>query len=108
MREQGNKVMKAKCISGYLYGRSITHIYFGPFDYEPNDDTKPPTKDVAKILGMVNEKERLGMHLLHRGISTILGRFFVVSCVHTTADIDKTVLAFADSLDAMLAEGYFT
>lgn len=107
LRKQGNRIMKEKCVNGYLYGRSITHIYFGPFEFEPDDDIKPPTKDITKIMGMGNIKERLGFHLLHRGISTILGRLFVLSCVHTTADIDTTVTVLADSLDAMIAEGAF-
>jgi glutamate-1-semialdehyde 2,1-aminomutase len=105
LRQQGNKIFKEKGISGYLYGRSITHIYFGPFDSKPTDDTKPPTRDEAKIMGMGNIKERLGFHLLHRGIATIPGRLFILSCVHTTTDINKTVLALADSLDAMIDEG---
>jgi len=33
------------------------------------------------------------------------GRFFILSTAHTEEDIDQTVQAFADSLDAMIAEG---
>jgi hypothetical protein len=33
------------------------------------------------------------------------GRFFVLSSVHTREDIDRTMEAFASSLDDMLAEG---
>ena len=32
LREQGNKLLKRKKISGHLYGRTIIHLNFGPFD----------------------------------------------------------------------------
>ena len=105
LREKGNQVFKEKGIDGWLYGRSITHIYLGPFDFEPPDDTVPPTKDVGKIMGMAATKVRLGLHLIHRGISTNSARMFILSCVHTIEDIDKTVAALDDSLEAMIAEG---
>jgi len=105
LREQGNMIMKEKCVNGYLYGGSITHVYFGPFQFKPDDDKIPPTENVIDIMGSGAMKERLKLHLLHRGISTILGGLFILSCVHTSADIDKTVVALADSLDAMIAEG---
>jgi glutamate-1-semialdehyde 2,1-aminomutase len=105
LREKGNQVFKEKGVDGWLYGRSITHVYLGPFDFEPPDDTVPPTKDVDKIMGMASTKTRLGHHLLHRGVSTLSARIFILSCMHTIEDIDKTIKAFSDSLDAMIAEG---
>jgi hypothetical protein len=33
------------------------------------------------------------------------GRFFILSTAHTEEDIDQTVKAFGDSLDAMIVEG---
>ncbi len=105
LREKGNQVFKAKGVQGCLYGRSITHVYFGPLDFEPSDDTTPPTKDANKIMEMTSVKMRLGIHLLHRGVATLLGRMFILSCVHTVEDIDKTVAAIADSLEAMVEEG---
>ncbi|GAH62773.1 unnamed protein product, partial [marine sediment metagenome] len=87
--------------------RSIVHLYFGPIDYEPSDDTLPPTKDIQKIMNpaMMPIRIRLGLHLLQRGIATMSGRFFILSAAHTEQDIDQTIQAFGDSLDAMIAEG---
>jgi glutamate-1-semialdehyde 2,1-aminomutase len=104
-RKKGNSVLKERNVGGWLYGRSITHVYFGPFDFKPQDDTRPPTNNMDKIMGKSDTKPRLALHLLQRGISTNLGRFFIFSCVHTEEDIDKTVHALAESLDAMVAEG---
>jgi len=107
LREQGNKILKEKKISGLLHGRTIIHLYFGPFDFEPDDEYLPPTKDVPKIVSkeMAAAKTLLGLHLLHRSIATMGGRFFVLSAAHTKQDIDYTLEAFASSLDDMLAEG---
>jgi glutamate-1-semialdehyde 2,1-aminomutase len=105
LRQKGNQALKERGINGRLYGRSIIHLYFGPIDYEPSDDTLPPTKDAGKLTAEVPAKLRLCLHLLQRGVSTIKGRFFILSSVHTEDDIDRTVTAFGDSLDAMIAEG---
>jgi len=108
LRGQGNKVLKERNISGSFYGRSMVYLYLGPIDYEPPDDTMPPTKDVNKLmnrrLGPI--QNRLLLHLLQRGIATFFaGRLFVLSAVHTKEDIDQTIKAIGDSLDAMIAEG---
>jgi len=107
LKEQGNKILKDKKISGCLYGRTIIHLYFGPFDFEPENEYSPPTKDVRKIMSKEISviKTLLGLHLLHRGIATMGGRMFVLSAAHSRTDIDQTMEAFASSLDDILAEG---
>ena len=105
LRRKGNQALKERGISGSLYGRSIVWLYLGPTDYEPSDDTLPPTRDVRKLMAGASTKARLCLHLLHRGVSTMAGRFFILSVAHTEEDIDQTVKAFGHSLDAMLAEG---
>jgi len=104
LRKKGNQVFKEKGIGGWLYGRSVAHVYLGPFDYEPPDDTVPPTKDIDKIMRL-ETKVRLSQHLIQRGVATMSARFFILSCVHTIEDIDQTIKALGDSLDAMIAEG---
>jgi glutamate-1-semialdehyde 2,1-aminomutase len=106
-KEQGNKILKDKKISGHLYGRTIIHLYFGPFDFEPENEYSPPTKDVQKIMSkeMAALKTLLALHLLHRGIATMSGRFFILSAVHTKQDIDQTIEAFGSALEDMVAEG---
>ena len=105
LRLRGNQALKARGINARLYGRSIIHIYFGPIDYEPTDDTLPPTMDVSKLTAEPPAKPRLCLHLLQRGVAMMGGRFFILSSIHTEEDIDQTITAFGDSLDAMIAEG---
>jgi len=108
LREEGNKILRQRKISGRLYGRTIVHLYLGPTDFEPRDEFSPPTRDVAKIMNpeMAAVKTMLCLHLLHRGIATMGGRFFVLSAVHTRQDIDQAMAAFASSLDDLVAEGW--
>jgi len=105
LRQRGNQALKERGINGRLYGRSIVWLHLGPIDYEPSDDTMPPTRDVSKLVAGASTKVRLCLHLLHHGVSTMGARFFILSAAHTNEDIDQTVKAFADSLDAMTAEG---
>ncbi len=105
LREKGNRMMREKGIQGWLYGRSITHLYLGPLELEPSLDTLPPTRDVAKMLGGSAQKLRLSLHLLQRGISTLQGRMFIFSSAHTEDDVDKTAAALVASLEAMISEG---
>ncbi len=101
LRKRGNQALKERGINACLYGRSIVHIYLGPFDYEPSDDTLPPTKDVGKLTARSPAKQRLCLHLLQRGVATMGGRMFILSAAHTEEDIDQTVKALCDSFDAM-------
>ncbi len=110
LRQRCNEVFKARGIKGRLYGRTIMHVYFGPIEFESEDVSMAPTRDVKKItdptFGPV--RDRLVFHLLNRGVSllTAIGSgYFVMSSAHTKEDVDETVGAFEASLDAMLAEG---
>jgi len=107
LREKGNRVLKEKGISGRLYSRTIVHLYLGPIDFEPSDDTIPPTRDIEKIMDPARLPvwARLCLHLLQRGIATMNGEFFMLSAAHTKEEIDQTIEAFSDSLDAMISEG---
>ena len=102
LRERGNQALKERGIDVRLYGRSIVHMYIGPIDYEPSDDTLPPTKDVSKLMARSPARERLCLHLLQRGIATMGGRLFILSAAHTEEDIDRAIKALCDSFDAML------
>ena len=104
-RKKGNQALKERGISGRLYGRTAVHIYLGPIDFEPSDDTFPPTKDAAKLTTEVPDWHRLSLHLLQRGVSTMGGKFFILSSAHTKEDIDRTITILCDSLDAMIVEG---
>ncbi len=106
LRGKGNKVLKERSISGRLYSRSIVHLYLGPIDYEPSDDTMPPTKDFKQIMNpaMTAIKNELCLRLLQHGVATMGARMFIMSAAHTKEDIDRTVEAFGSSLDDMTEE----
>jgi glutamate-1-semialdehyde 2,1-aminomutase len=104
-RQGANRALRQKGVEAWLYGRSVTHIYFGPIDFEPPDGASPPTRDVEKIVGMVPAKVRVGHHLLQRGVAILGGWLFVFSAAHDEEDVAKTLTAFSDSIDAMLVEG---
>jgi glutamate-1-semialdehyde 2,1-aminomutase len=108
LREAGNKILRDKKVSGLLYGRTVIHTYFGPLEVEPGNEYTPPAGDVATIIGgkeIGALKTLLGLHLLHRGVATMGGRFFVMSAAHSREDVNRAMEAFADSLDSMIAEG---
>jgi glutamate-1-semialdehyde 2,1-aminomutase len=105
LRKKANRMMREKDIQGWLYGRSITHLYLGPLELEPTFEFLPPTRDLAKMVGRSPQKLRLSLHLLQRGISTLQGRMFILSSAHTEDDVDRTVAALAASLEAMISEG---
>ena len=108
LREAGNQILRDKKVSGYLYGRTIIHVYLGPIEFQPDNEYTPPANDVAKIIGGKEAsaaKTLLGFHLLQRGVATMSGRFFVMSAAHGKEDVDKAMEAFSASLDSMIAEG---
>jgi glutamate-1-semialdehyde 2,1-aminomutase len=106
LREKGNEVLRERGISGRLYSRSIVHVYLGPVEYEPADNTLPPCREIPELDEAATAlRHRLCLHLLDRGVATMEGKLFVLSMVHSEEDIDLTVSALAASLDAMIAEG---
>jgi glutamate-1-semialdehyde 2,1-aminomutase len=106
LRKKGNQVFRERGVSGRLYSRSIVHTYLGPVEYEPADDTSPPCAQVPELDAAATAlRHRLCLHLLQRGVATMEGKLFILSMAHTEEDVDLTVRALADSLDAMVAEG---
>jgi len=105
LRNKINTAMKEKSINWRVYGRSVLQIYFGPIDFEPENDALPPTKDEAKIVGGGLEKNKIGIYLLQRGIQTVLGRMFILNIAHSKEDLDKTAAALFDSVIAAQQDG---
>ncbi|HEX9893109.1 MAG TPA: aminotransferase class III-fold pyridoxal phosphate-dependent enzyme [Gemmatimonadales bacterium] len=92
LKALGNDVLQRRGVTGRLYGRSAVHLGFGA----EGQETSPETLQAHR---------RLDLHLLHRGVSTLLGEVFVLSSAHSRADVDQTVSAFDQSIGAMLEEG---
>ncbi len=98
-----NTVMHEESVAGCLYGvSSMLHIAFGDVrppapgygwsDAAPNIPLVSPVVSQAVQLGMINE----GVDLMHGGM--------MVSSAHATADVDRTVEAFRNTLRAMKDE----
>lgn len=107
-RDGGNGILRRKGVSGRLYSRSVVHLYLGPIEREPDaPGFEAPTTDVSIIMDPrhVPVRERLGLHLLQRGIATFGGSMYVFSAAHTVEDVERTLEAFEASLGAMLSEG---
>jgi glutamate-1-semialdehyde 2,1-aminomutase len=106
LRLKGNELLKERNISGHLYGRSIVHFYLGPIDYQPADDTMPPTRDIKKIMNPTGAamQARLGLYMFQRGIATFDGKCFILSAAHTREDVDQTISALGDSLHSVASE----
>jgi glutamate-1-semialdehyde 2,1-aminomutase len=104
LREKSNRALREKGYNWRLYGRSIIHTYFGPIDFEPDDDSNPPSKDITRLMAGAPEKKKLGIYLLQRGIATLAGRMFILSIAHSREDIDRTVDALVDAIGAAMAE----
>ncbi|MFC1985138.1 aspartate aminotransferase family protein [Chloroflexota bacterium] len=105
-RKKANNLLEEKGIDGRFYGRNIIQFYIGPADFEPADDTLPPTKDVDRLMNRQYQPvlNRLRLHLLQRGVAC-QRNIFIMSSAHTKEDINYTIEALADSLDAISGEG---
>ena len=98
--------MKEKGIEGRFYGRNMVQFYLGPADFEPADDTLPPTRDIDGLLNIKTESilSCLMLHLLQRGVACQRSNLWVMSSAHTKEDIDLTIKVLADSFDALIDE----
>jgi len=107
-QREGDKKLKERNISGRLYLRdTMVHFYLGPFDYEPPDNTLPPTKDSKKIMNPANLRIywRLTLNMFRHGIAPPRGQLVTLSAVHSKEEVDQAVQALGQSLDALIAEG---
>jgi glutamate-1-semialdehyde 2,1-aminomutase len=107
LRRLGNAMLRRLGVEGRLFGRSVVHIYLGPLDREPADDTMPPTTDLAKLVNPAQAPVhgRLDLHLLQREVATMRGEAFILSAAHSREDVERTVSALEESLVAMREEG---
>ena len=108
IRDGCNAALERRGVSGRMYGRSVLHLYFGPVNTPPGAET--PHTDFTKLLdpAVGRVTGRLDIHLLQRGIASMLGAVLILSSVHTGEDIERTITAFDQSIAAMLDEGTLT
>ncbi|KAH3746075.1 aminotransferase class III-fold pyridoxal phosphate-dependent enzyme [Pelomyxa schiedti] len=106
LRDACNDIMRAKGLCGWAYGRSIVHIALSnrAFQRKP-DQIHPPWDDPSAIKDGGCFHSKLSLMLRTKGITTLGGRMFIVSSVHSVADINQTARAFGECLDVLLTEG---
>lgn len=108
LRQGCNAALTRRGVSGRVYGRSALHLYFGPVDTPV--DSESPTTDYTRFFhpDVGRACARLDIHLLQRGIASLRGEVFLLSSVHTSEDIERTIVAFDQSIAALLDEGTLT
>ncbi len=107
LQERMQQVMDSRGISGCAYGDfSIFHLYFGECGIKTMCDRSVCLNDEKVRSPAIGELLSLnmalnGVHIAPRGYDGI------ISSVHDTADVEKTVEAFNRSVDALVQEGVF-
>ena len=106
-----NAVLTQKSAPGFVYGqRSIFHYALGwqPAGWDAQADAMPPlaTPVAALKTGTAAPLDRLSeIALLLEGIHVFRGGGFV-SAIHSDADIEQTLAAWARAIDRLQAAGY--
>lgn len=105
-RRDANAMFRRIGANARCYGRSIVHLYLGPIDQDPADDTEAPAA-VDRLMDPAKTPlhQRLDLHLLVRGVASMRGEAFCFSAAHDEAAVSSTVAALEESIAAMVAEG---
>ena len=107
LRREGNRLLKEKNVEGGFYGpHSIIYLYLGPVDWQ-SDDGRSPVENESKLSDPAKAPvfERLMIHLLQRGIASLMGQVYIFSAEHTEIDVQKTIEALGESFDDLINEG---
>jgi glutamate-1-semialdehyde 2,1-aminomutase len=102
-----NSILKKRQLAGQIYGNSIVKLNFNSDSANKTDNQGLPENHVSGLFNAqsIPVKDRLCLHLLQRGIATLEGSFFIFSAAHTEEDINQTLEALSESLDAVVEEG---
>jgi glutamate-1-semialdehyde aminotransferase len=105
--DKGLRILEEQHIPGRLRGGSIVKLDLQAESATAKGVDSPLKSDITDFFNSqaIPAKSVLCLHLLQRGIATLEGSFFIFSAAHTRADINRTLGALADSLDAMKTEG---
>lgn len=105
-RRDANASFRRLGLPARCYGRSIVHLYLGPIDHDPADDTAPPVATPKLMDPAATPKyQRLDVHLLLRGLSSMRGEALCFSAAHGEKDVEQAVGIVTDSVKALLDEG---
>ncbi|MCL5108358.1 MAG: aminotransferase class III-fold pyridoxal phosphate-dependent enzyme [Chloroflexi bacterium] len=105
LRKRLNEAIDERQASACVYGEtSIIHTYIGPCERIGSCDRSLCTNDPARLKGMRAISGGLRRALLANGVDFI-GAMALVSATHGPREVEETALAFAKTLDLLLAEG---
>jgi len=105
--EKGLGILKGRRIAGRLRGGSIVKLDLESHRTTPKGIDPALKSDITDLFNSqaIPVRARLCLHLLQRGVATLEGSFFIFSAAHTKSDVNLSLDALSDSLDAMIAEG---
>jgi glutamate-1-semialdehyde 2,1-aminomutase len=107
LRRGIHSIIQERGVSGACYGqKSVFHVYLGECDRDPtNYDPVPPANAVNILSGGRREAAAaVRKNLLFNGVDCWV-RVGICSMAHTDEDIEKTLEAFAKSLDTAIEDG---
>jgi len=99
--------LEERRLAGRIYGQSIAKLSFdssGTTGLRGDGSKKGRVADLFHSQS-IPVKERLWLHLMQRGITTLEGSLFIFSAAHTEQDVQKTLEALTESIDALIEEG---
>ena len=102
-----NDLLARMEIPGCAYGiASFFHLQFGNpcVCQDQGICTRPHSEISAGMTGSISTNLKRAM--LNAGVDLMGGRMGIVSAVHTDAEIDQTIAAFEQGLDALRHEGH--
>ncbi len=106
IRRELNNLMARMEIPGCSYGlASLFHLRFGEpcVSHEGGVCMRPHSEIQAGMTGTISMNLKRAM--LNTGVDLMGGRMGIVSATHTDAEIDRTLAAFEEGLDALRREG---
>ena len=106
IRRELNNLMARMEIPGCCYGlASLFHLSFGSpcGSIEDGVNMRPHSELQAGMTPAISMNLKRAM--LNQGVDLMGGRMGIVSATHTDAEIDRTLAAFEEGLDALRREG---
>jgi len=102
LREGMNTVLKRRNVSGSVYGdSSVWHFFVHPFGAAPDGEHRPTDAATLKSIppSVVTAFQR---NLQIRGVDVLSYTGGVTSAAHTEEDIERTIVAFDQTIEAMV------
>ncbi|MCL4534166.1 MAG: aminotransferase class III-fold pyridoxal phosphate-dependent enzyme, partial [Bacteroidetes bacterium] len=103
LRDGMNAVLQEADVEGCVYGElSYFHVFLGQCEHRDSCDHGVPCENTGTLLNVNNMAAKVGLpvKMLARGVH-LMGNGGMLSMMHTEADIDQTIAAFRDAIQAI-------